>query len=105
MPCASVGIGKSAEFERASKDPILSAGKLGRLFPRLQTLQQFPRKLEDETGIPPRLLLLYRPNSSTDANSYRNLIQSGYTDVDHDYYSNGSGSPWGTMAAKLERKR
>ena len=60
---------------------------------------------ENETGIPPRLLLLYRPNSSTDANSYRNLIQSGYTDVDHDYYSNGSGSPWGTMAAKLERKR
>jgi 4-amino-4-deoxy-L-arabinose transferase-like glycosyltransferase len=60
---------------------------------------------ENESGLPPLLLLLYRPKSGMDADKYSRLIQSGYADVNHDYYTNGSGSPWGTMVAKLERRR
>jgi len=60
---------------------------------------------ENESGLPPLLLLLYRPKSEADASKYSHLIQSGYADVNHAFYTSGSGSPWGTMVAKLERRR
>jgi hypothetical protein len=60
---------------------------------------------EDESGLPPLLLLLYRPKAEAEASKYNRLIQSGYADVNHVYYTNGSGAPWGTMVAKLERNR
>lgn len=58
----------------------------------------------DDSRLPSRLLLLYRPNLQSDAISYNRLIHSGYADEKHDFYTNGSGSPWGTMIASLQRK-
>jgi hypothetical protein len=60
---------------------------------------------ENDAGLPPQLILLYRPSEKTEISRYKQLIQSGYTDVRHEYYTDGVGSPWGTMAADLERAR
>jgi hypothetical protein len=60
---------------------------------------------EDESGLPPVLLMLYRPKSETDAGKYSRLLENRYTEMHHDFYTSGSGSPWGTMVAKLERSR
>ena len=60
---------------------------------------------KDQSVLPPRLLLLYRPVLTEEENSYRQLLQSGYADVGHAYYSDGIGDPWGTMVASLERRK
>jgi hypothetical protein len=45
-PHTRVGIRESAEFDRTCEDPVLSARKIRKLFPRLQALQQFAREVE-----------------------------------------------------------
>jgi hypothetical protein len=60
---------------------------------------------QDESALPPRLLLLYRSRVTEEEKSYRQLIQSGYADVGHVLYTNGQGGSWGTTAASLERRK
>lgn len=60
---------------------------------------------EDESSLPSHLLLLYRPRAEEDKSQYLQLIQSGYVDVRHVFYTDGAANPWGTMATSLERKK
>jgi hypothetical protein len=67
---------------------------------KVACIQALPK---DESALPDHLLLLYRPRVVEEENMYHRLVQNGYTDVDHVLYSDGLGTPWGTMAATLER--
>jgi 4-amino-4-deoxy-L-arabinose transferase-like glycosyltransferase len=60
---------------------------------------------EDKSQLPAHLLLLYRPRVAEEENKYRQLTRSGYVDVDHVLYSDGLGTPWGTMVASLELRK
>jgi len=58
---------------------------------------------DDETSLPPRFVLLFRPHSSADTQFVSKLKQEGFDDSSLHYYTDGSHSLYGTESAVLRR--
>lgn len=56
-----------------------------------------------ETQLPPQFLLLYRPGSGRERKAYQQLLGDGFVDTGHEYFTDGQRTPYGTMAATLQR--
>ena len=65
-------------------------------------VREMPRR---DDALPARLVLLYRPRSRGELVVYRRLLQEGYVDERHAYFTDGQRTDFGTMVATLERPR
>jgi hypothetical protein len=58
---------------------------------------------QDTRQLPAKIVLLFRPNSPKEMQQYRQLRQSGFSEAEEHYYTNGERSLYGTTLAVLIR--